>query len=154
MAIPVVTALAQRFPNHQSISLDKGFHSPANQKHLAALMPLPVLPKKGNATAARRETDPAFRDLRRRHAAVASAINALAAYGYDRFHDHGLDGFKCYVALAVVGRKRDRLGALLFAAEAERWREAGRQPAMSLYHSQPPADHGGFGELNGFSFRH
>jgi hypothetical protein len=26
--------------------------------------------------------------------------------------------------------------------------------AMSLYHSQPPADYGGFGEFNGFSFRH
>jgi hypothetical protein len=26
--------------------------------------------------------------------------------------------------------------------------------AMSLYHSQPPADYGDFGEFNGFSFRH
>ena len=25
---------------------------------------------------------------------------------------------------------------------------------MSLYHSQPPPDYGGFGEFNGFSFRH
>ena len=131
VAVPVVTELAQRFPNLHSISLDKGFHRPANQQQLAEWVPLPVLPKKGkgNATEARREADPAFRRRRRRHSAVESAINALEAHGLDRCPDHGLDGFKRYVALAVVGRNRHRLGALLLAAEAERWREAERQRA-------------------------
>jgi hypothetical protein len=32
--------------------MDKGFHSPANQQALAALMPFPVLPKKGKCSAA------------------------------------------------------------------------------------------------------
>lgn len=131
VAIPVVTALAQRFPNLHSISMDKGFHSPANQQQLAELVPLPVLPKKGKCTAseAQREADPEFRALRRRHSAVESAINALEAHGLDRCPDHGLDGFQRYVALAVVGRNLHRLGALLLAAEAERWREAERQRA-------------------------
>jgi hypothetical protein len=131
VAIPVVTELAQRFPHLHSISLDKGFHSPANQQQLAELVPLPVLPKKGkcNASEARREADPAFRALRRRHSAVESAINALEAHGLDRCPDHGLDGFQRYVALAVVGRNLHRLGALLLAAEAERWRAAERQRA-------------------------
>ncbi len=58
-----------------------------------------------------------------------SAINALEAHGLDRCPDHGLDGFKRYVALAVVGRNLHRLGALLLAAEAERWREEARKRA-------------------------
>ena len=33
VAIPVVTALAQRFPNLHSISMDKGFHSPTKPKN-------------------------------------------------------------------------------------------------------------------------
>ena len=131
VAIPVVTELAQRFPNLRSVSLDKGFHSPANQERLAELVPFPVLPKKGKCTAseARREADPEFRALRRRHSAVESAINALEAHGLDRCPDHGLDGFQRYVALAVVGRNLHRVGAFLLAAEAERWREEARQRA-------------------------
>jgi hypothetical protein len=131
VAVPVVEDLAKRFPNLHSVSLDKGFHSPANQQRLAEVVPLPVLPKKGkcNATEAAREADPEFRRLRRRHSAVESAINALEAHGLDRCPDHGLDGFKRYVALAVVGRNLHRLGAFLLAAEAERWREEGRKRA-------------------------
>lgn len=129
--MPVIEDLAQRFPNLRSVSLDKGFHSPANQKRLAEVVPFPVLPKKGkcNATEARREADPEFRSLRRQHSAVASAINALEAHGLDRCPDHGLDGFQRYVALAVVGRNLHRLGAFLLAAEAERWREDRRKRA-------------------------
>ena len=129
--IPVIEDLAKRFPTLRSVSLDKGFHSPANQERLAELVPFPVLPKKGKCTAseARREADPEFRALRRRHSAVESAINALEAHGLDRCPDHGLDGFQRYVALAVVGRNLHRVGAFLLAAEAERWREAERKRA-------------------------
>ena len=131
VAIPVVTELAQRFPNRHSVSLDQGFHRPAHQERRAERVPLPVLPQqgKGNATAARREADPEFRRLRRQHAAVASAINALAAPGLDRCPDHGLDGLKRYVVLAVVGRNRHRLGALLLETEAERGRPSARKRA-------------------------
>ncbi len=129
--LPVIADLAQRFPTLRSVSLDKGFHSPANQERLAELVPFPVLPKKGKCTAseARREADPEFRALRRRHSAVESAINALEAHGLDRCPDHGLDGFQRYVALAVVGRNLHRLGALLLATEAERWRMEARKRA-------------------------
>ncbi len=129
--LPVIADLAQRFPTLRSVSLDKGFHSPANQQQLAELVPFPVLPKKGKCTAseAQREADPEFRALRRRHSAVESAINALEAHGLDRCPDHGLDGFQRYVALAVVGRNLHRLGALLLAAEAARWRMEARKRA-------------------------
>jgi IS5 family transposase len=124
IAIPLIQETCARFPEVTSASMDKGFHSPDNQKGLAQIVPLPVVPKKGKCTAAEREreSDPEFIGLRRRHSAVESAINALEAHGLDICRDHGVDGFKRYVALAVVGRNLHRLGAILLAQEAERER--------------------------------
>jgi hypothetical protein len=124
IAIALIRETCARFPEVTSASMDKGFHSPANQKGLAQIVPLPVVPKKGKCTAAEREreSDPQFIRLRRRHSAVESAINALEAHGLDLCRDHGIDGFKRYVALAVVGRNLHRLGAILLAQEAERER--------------------------------
>ena len=119
VAVPLVTETCARFPETTSASMDKGFHSPANQRTLAALVPFPVLPKKGKCSAAEaaREGDPEFIRLRRRHSAVESAINALEVHGLDRCRDHGIAGFKRYVALAVVARNIQRLGAILQAEE-------------------------------------
>jgi len=67
--------------------------------------------------------------LRHRHAAVESAINALEVHGLDLCPDHGIDGFKRYVALAVVGRNLHRLGAILITQEAEQERRRRRRAA-------------------------
>ena len=81
-----------------------------------------VLPKKGKRSVAdsAREQDPEFIRLRRRHSAVESAINALEVHGLDRCPDHGIGGFKGYVALAVVARNIQRLGAMLRQHEQEK----------------------------------
>jgi hypothetical protein len=131
IAVPFVTAIGARFPETHSVSFDKGFHSPANQQQLAQLVELPVLPKKGKRSGAEweREHDPRFIRLRQRHSAVESAINALEAHGLDLCPDHGLDGFKRYVAMAVVARNVHRLGAILLAAEAEQERRRQRRAA-------------------------
>ena len=131
IAVPFVTAIGARFPETRSVSFDKGFHSPANQRQLAQIVELPVLPKKGkrSATEWEREHDPRFIRLRHRHSAVESAINALEAHGLDLCPDHGLDGFKRYVAVAVVARNLHRLGAILLAAEAEQERRRQRRAA-------------------------
>ena len=50
-------------------------------------------------------------ESRRKHAAVESAINALENHGLDRCPDHGIDGFKRYVSLAVLARNIQLLGA-------------------------------------------
>jgi IS5 family transposase len=64
---------------------------------------------------------------------VESAINALEVHGLDRCRDSGIDGFKRYVALAVVARNIQRLGAVLLEQERERERarrsRSGRQAA-------------------------
>jgi transposase, IS5 family len=121
VAIALIDATRARFPELRSISMDKGFHSKPNQAHLANVVAMPVLPKKGkrNQAEAAHEQNPEFIRLRRRHSAVESAINALEAHGLDRCPDHGIDGFKRYVALAVLGRNLHRLGAILLEREAE-----------------------------------
>lgn len=115
VAVPVTQAAKQRFPTLTSISFDKGFHSPRNQTELAKLVERVVLPRKGRRSEAgkRQESEPEFARLRRQHAAVESAINALEHHGLDRCPDHGIDGFKRYVALAVLARNVHRLGAVL-----------------------------------------
>jgi len=74
-----------------------------------------VLPKKGRLSSAdkEREHSEEFIDARRQHCAVESAINALEVHGLDRCPDRGIDGFKCYVSLAVVARNIQKLGAIL-----------------------------------------
>ncbi len=131
IAIALVEETKARFPEVESASMDKGFHSPANQAGLAEILDLPVVPKKGRRSAAEveRESDPEFIRLRRRHAGVESAINALEVHGLDICLDHGIDGFKRYVALAVVGRNLHRLGAILLEREAERERRRRKRAA-------------------------
>jgi len=127
IAIALVEQSCARFAEVRSASMDKGFHSPVNQAGLAKIIELPVVPKKGKRSAAEieRESDPQFIRLRRRHSAVESAINALEVHGLDICRDHGIDGFRRYVALAVLGRNLHRLGAILLEQEAAR--ERGRK---------------------------
>ena len=120
VAVPVTQAAKHRFPTLTSISFDKGFHSPVNQAELAKLVDQVVLPRKGRLSEAakRHESEPEFARLRRQHAAVESAINALEQHGLDRCPDQGIDGFKRYVALAVLARNVQRLSAVLKEQEA------------------------------------
>ena len=131
VAIDLIEGTRARFPALHSISMDKGFHSKDNQAHLAAVVPLPVMPKKGKRNQAElaHESDPEFIRLRHRHSAVESAINALENHGLDICRDHGIEGFKRYVALAVVGRNLHRLGAILLEQDAEQERRQRKRAA-------------------------
>jgi len=115
LAVPMVEETQARFPSLRQVSFDKGFHTPANQKALSELLDRPVLPRKGKLSQAARaiEEAEAFQQARRAHSAVESAINALEVHGLDRCPDHGIKGFKRYVALAVVARNIQILGATL-----------------------------------------
>lgn len=115
VAVAMIREAKLRFPRLTLCSFDKGFHSPGNQKDLTEELTTPVLPKKGRLSAADREREaaPEFVAARRQHSAVESAINALGVHGLDLCRDHGLDGFKRYVALAVVARNIQRLGAVV-----------------------------------------
>ena len=121
IAVSIIDETKQRFDTLRSVSMDKGFHSPDNQAALKEIVELVVMPKKGRLSAADRasESDPEFVRLRQQHSAVESAINALEVHGLQLCRDHGIVGFKRYVALAVLARNIQRLGALLRQQEAE-----------------------------------
>ncbi|MCP4997678.1 MAG: ISNCY family transposase, partial [Hyphomicrobiales bacterium] len=121
IAVSIVQETKARFPELSSVSFDKGFHSRQNQAELANILDLVILPKKGKRSVSDtvREHDPEFIRLRHCHSAVESAINALEVHGLNKCPDHGIDGFKRYVALAVVARNIQKLGAVLRRQEQE-----------------------------------
>ena len=124
IAVSIIEETKERFPLLSCVSFDKGFHSAGNQTDLAAILDQVILPKKGRLSAVdkTREYDPEFIRLRHQHSAVESAINALEVHGLDRCPDHGIDGFKRYVSLAVVARNVHHLGVVLHRQEKERTR--------------------------------
>ncbi len=135
VAIDMISETQQRFPDLSVCSFDKGFHSPHNQRELADLLDKVVLPKKGRRNKAEqaREADQEFVQARRQHSAVESGINALEVHGLDRCPDRGLEHFKRYVALAIVGRNLQKLGSILqaraLAEQQKRERRRRRQAA-------------------------
>jgi hypothetical protein len=60
---------------------------------------------------------------------VESAINALENHGLDRCLDHGIDGFKRYVSLAVLARNIQILGAKRRRNKLQRAQRPKRQAA-------------------------
>ena len=124
ITISLAKATKERFSEIVSMSFDKGYHSLPNQKALAEIIDLPVLPRKGRRSKEdqQRESNPEFIHLRRKHSAVESAINALEVHGLDFCPDSGIEGFKRYIALAVVGKNMHQLGAILRKQELVRQR--------------------------------
>jgi IS5 family transposase len=115
VAIPITTETKERYPRLNAVSFDKGYHSPENQRVLPTVVEEVTLPKKGrlNRHEREREQSDRFQAHRRRHSGVESAINALEQGGLDVCPDQGIDGFKRYVALAVVARNLKRMGAII-----------------------------------------
>ena len=106
----------------EELSFDRGFHSPENQRDLAAIVDNICLPMPGTKQAARQQRDATvnFREARQRHSGVESAIGALqAGNGLERCRDHTELGFERYVALGVLGRNLHVLGKLLISREAK-----------------------------------
>ena len=122
VTVSMVTQAQQRFANLNACSFDTGFHSPDNQLALTEQLELVALPRKGKLSqmAKAAQQSEAFIKARRAHSAVESAINALEVHGLDRCPDHGIGGFKRYVALAVVARNIHRIGAILWQREQQR----------------------------------
>jgi len=122
----VAVAMAQeakdRFENLAGCSFDKGFYSPENKGQLANILDYVVLPKKGRLSAKDKEIEHSedFMESRRKHSAVESSINALENHGLDRCLDHGLHGFKRYVAISILARNIQMLGHLIQQRELKK----------------------------------
>jgi len=115
IALSFTEDTVNKFPKLTGCSYDKGFHSPNNRVKLGRILEKVILPKKGRLSVQDREREHSddFRSRRRSHSAVESAINALENHGLDCCPDHGIDGFKRYVSLAIVARNLQRLGDIL-----------------------------------------
>ena len=122
VAVSMVAEAKKRFPRLSACSFDKGFHSPENQEELKKHLDLVALPRKGKLSQAAQaeQHSEAFVKARRAHSAVESAINALEVHGLDMCPDHGIEGFRRYVAFAVVARNIHRIGAILWQQEQKR----------------------------------
>ncbi len=85
-------------------------------------MDVVALRRKGKLSEASKaiESSEEFKKAQAKHSAVESGINALEVHGLDRCPDHGLEGFQRYVALAIVARNIQRIGAILRNQEIKR----------------------------------
>lgn len=126
IAVPLLKDTVNQFPEVNSCSFDKGFHSTENQEKLKELLDVVALPKKGKLSKAdkERQSSEEYKTAKKKHSAVESAINALEVHGLDRCPDRGIDGFQRYVSLAILGRNIQTLGAILLKQDEKRRRRA------------------------------
>ncbi len=119
VTVKMVDDSQKKFAHLRVVSFDKGFHSPDNQEQLKDMLTTVALPRKGRLSqvAKQLEQSAEFRDARKKHSAVESAINSLEVHGLDVCPDHGINGFRRYVALAIVTHNIHRIGAILDSRE-------------------------------------
>jgi transposase, IS5 family len=122
VAVSMVDETKKRFPNLSSCSFDKAFHSKENQEALNQRLDVVAMRRKGKLSKQARaiEGSDEFKKARYKHSAIESAINSLEVHGLDLCPDRGMDGFKRYVALAVVAHNIHRMGAILKNQEQKR----------------------------------
>src|SRR5262249_31873569 len=137
LLVPVMRQLQQRMDGKiKSASFDRAFHTPENQRELAAIVRTPCIAAKGQDRGRQQQQEGtvAFRKARQRHAGVESAVGAVqSGNGLKRCRDKSKRGFERYVALGILGRNLQTLGKLLLArdqadcqaAKSKRKREAG-----------------------------
>ena len=88
--------------------------------------------RKGRLSAINKVIDqsPEFREAQRKHSSVESTISALDNHGLDRCLDHGVEGFKRYVALGVLARNIQIIGHALQQKELKK--EQRRRKKLAL----------------------
>jgi IS5 family transposase len=122
LVVPVMRGVQERFQGKmKSASFDRAFHTPENQRPLAALVETPCIACKGPQKGRQQEQEAtvAFRKARQHHPGVESAIGALqSGNGQKRCRDRSKRGFERYVALGILGRNLQALGKLQLAQDA------------------------------------
>ncbi len=129
VAVSMVVEAKEKFPDLNSCSFDQAFWSPSNYEILNKILEEIILPKKGKLSVDEkiRQATEYFIRGRKQHPAIESAQNALNHHGLDRCPDHGIDGFKRYVALGIVGRNIQNLGRIILEKEKKNLRKERRR---------------------------
>ena len=124
VTLPMVFETKKLFPNLKSCSFDKGFYSKNNKEELqnSEDIDMVILPKKGKLSQKDKEEidTPEYKEGKRKHSGVESAINALENHGLDRCPDKGIERFKKYVGLAVLTRNIQILGNIIQQKELKK----------------------------------
>ena len=112
----------QKYPELEGCSFDKGFWSPQGKAALEAVLKHAVLPKTGRLSKAdkQREGGAEFREARRKHPAVESAINNLEQRGLDRIREKSKAGFARMVGLSILAGNVHRMGVIVREQERDR----------------------------------
>ena len=115
LTVPMAKETKEKYPNLHSMSYDRGFYSRKNREQLAEMIAAFALPKKGKLSELDKtiQSSDDYIKAKHKHSAVESAINALDNHGLDRCPDHGKTGLERYVAIAIVSRNIQRIGAIL-----------------------------------------
>ena len=115
VGVTISQAVREKYGEIDSMSFDRGFWSPENEVKLNTFIRKVVVPKKGYRSQEREtiEGEKEFRKLRHKHSAVESGINALQVHGLEKVPDHGIEGYKRYISLGIVGYNVHRLGSIL-----------------------------------------
>ena len=119
---PLLESCLKAYPDIGVCSFDRGFHSPENQERLGELLETAALPKKRRPSAAerRREAEPTFAKVRRRHPAVKPALNNLEQRGLDRVRTRSTAGFERTVGLSILAANLHRIGLIAQRRERKR----------------------------------
>ena len=119
-AVPLVEALRTQYANLKQVSFDRGFHSPANQKALAKILPDVCLPNSGDKALAKQvaEASVSWTWQRRHHSGIEAAIGNLQDNrGCRRCPDKGRDGYDRFLQTAVLANNLITYGRLLWAQD-------------------------------------
>lgn len=124
VSVIMIEGAKERFSEVDTSSFDKGFYTPDNRIRLNAILKSLIMPKKGSLSATDKEIENTeeFISGKKQHSAVESAINALENHGLDYCPDHGITGFKRYVALSILARNIQILGDIIQKKAAKRER--------------------------------
>lgn len=122
VAVPQTKIVQERLDGAmEGVSFDRGFYSERNERELKEIVSSPCLPKRG-PNEYREQMENAsvvFREARKRHSGVESAIGALqSGNSLRRVRDRQEIGFERYLCLAVLGRNLHVLGKALIARES------------------------------------
>jgi IS5 family transposase len=134
VAVNMVKETKEKFPGMDSISYDKGYYSSENREQLDGILPHVALPKKGKLSSKDKEiqNSESYKQAKNKHSAIESAINALDVHGLDKCPDHGINGFKRYVAIAIVSRNVQRIGAIIHQRDQKLHEKRERRKRLKL----------------------
>jgi IS5 family transposase len=122
IAVKILEDTIEMFPNINSVSFDRGFHSKENQESCKKLVDKLGMPKKGKLSkeAKKLENTDDFLDAREGHAGIESSINALQVHGCDFCPDYSKEKFESYVSMSILGRNILNLGDIVAAKNRKR----------------------------------